>query len=59
MVSEGEDIGRVLFTADATDRDEGTNSQISYYLEEGNGKSWQLEELCAIVLFYAIQETLL
>ncbi len=42
VVSEGEDIGQVLFTADATDRDEGTNAQISYFLDEGNGECYML-----------------
>lgn len=36
-VSEGEDIGQALFTAEAIDVDEGSNSQVNYFLQEGDG----------------------
>ena len=37
MVSEEEDVGQTLFTAEASDRDIGNNRAINYFLLEDTG----------------------
>lgn len=37
LVTEGEDLGRPLFTAQAMDADIGSNAEVSYSLVGGDG----------------------